>query len=138
MRRNIPEDTQCFHFYDANPKGKITGDCVIRAIALATDQSWDKVLTDLFQLSLKYKQTMGRPEIYDRYLKSLGFVKPPMLRKSDRSRYTGEEFCQLDICSDQTVIIHIGSHHLSCVHKGRIWDTWDCSEYCVGNYWTKP
>ena len=36
-------------------------------------------------------------------------------------------------------IISIGGHHLSCIifrnNQFRIEDIWDCSEWCVGNYW---
>lgn len=137
MRRKIPNDTSYFHFYDANPKNKRTGDCVVRAISLATNQSWDEVLTGLFHLSLKYKQMLDCPELYDKYLKSLGYIKQPMIRKFDGTKYTGEEFCQLNTNNDYPIIIHIGSHHLSCIYDGRIWDTWNCSKYCVGNFWVK-
>ena len=137
MRRKIPENTQYFHFYDANPKGKRTSDCVIRAISLATNQSWDEVITGLFTLSLKYKQMLNCVEIYDRYLRSLGWVKQPMLRKDDGSRYTGKEFCEIGMCTDYDIVVHIGSHHVSCIRDSKIWDTWDCSDYSVGNFWIK-
>lgn len=32
----IPNNTESFHYYNANPKNKNVGDCVVRAIAFAT------------------------------------------------------------------------------------------------------
>ena len=39
-----------FHFYNANPSGKRTTDCVIRAISTATDQTWEETFNGLAQL----------------------------------------------------------------------------------------
>lgn len=39
MIRKIPPETSTFHFHNENPKGRRTGDCVIRAIARATGDS---------------------------------------------------------------------------------------------------
>ena len=47
--------------YNANPKGWKTDDCVIRAIALATDKTWDQVFTDLNVIAFKKKRTFNDP-----------------------------------------------------------------------------
>jgi len=31
-----------FKYYNANPFGRLVNDCTVRAISLATNQSWDK------------------------------------------------------------------------------------------------
>ena len=36
MIRKIPKETATFHFHNENPKGRRTGDCVIRAIGKAS------------------------------------------------------------------------------------------------------
>lgn len=41
--------------YNANPKNRKTGDCVIRAIARATNQSWETVYAALCELGAKMK-----------------------------------------------------------------------------------
>ena len=55
MIRKIPRETATFHFHNENPKGRRTGDCVIRAIARASGDSWDDTLTGLFKVALKMK-----------------------------------------------------------------------------------
>ena len=61
--------------YNANPKGWKTNDCVIRAIALATNQSWDKVFTDLCEIAFKKKRMLNDPRVYEKYLSQLGWNK---------------------------------------------------------------
>ena len=51
--------------YNANPKGWKTDDCVIRAIALATNQTWDKVFTDLNEIAFKKKRVFNDKKVYD-------------------------------------------------------------------------
>ena len=46
-------DTNTFHFYNANPKNKYTGDCVIRAISTALEQSWEQTIKELTELGIK-------------------------------------------------------------------------------------
>ena len=61
-------------------------------------------------------------------------------RKPDNSKYTGKEFC-LDIQGspnpNKKYIATIGRHHIVAIVDGKINDTWDCSNKCIGNYWTR-
>ena len=47
MTRKLPKDTEYFHYNNANPKNKHTGDCVIRAISLALDKRYKDVLMEM-------------------------------------------------------------------------------------------
>jgi len=140
MKRKTPEDTKVFHYHDTNPKGKKTNDCVIRAISAVTNKTWDEIFIDLSNIALKYKITMDDSKCFERYLKQLGFVKHKALRKADNTRYTGREFCEIipnEIKElSNNIIANIGSHHITAIIKGKIYDTWDCSDRKIGNYWT--
>lgn len=35
-------DTSVFHYFNANPKNKFGGDCVVRAITTALGQPWEQ------------------------------------------------------------------------------------------------
>ena len=35
------------------------------------------------------------------------------------------------------MVINIGGHHMACIIDGKVWDTWNSTEGCVGNYWIK-
>lgn len=133
----VLNDTETFHFYNANPKNHRTGDCVIRAIATATGKSWDEVLIGLTETALKHKQSPCDAACYDKYLKSIGWVKHKQPRNLiDNTKFTGEEFCRI-FAKDEPIIANIGGHHIVCIKERKVWDIWDSTGGCIGNYWTK-
>lgn len=133
-KRRIPSDTKYFHYYNANPKNKHTADCVVRAISLGLDKRYKEVLFDLTELSWETGYDPTSKQVIDKYLKQNGFIKMKQPRWGNGTKFTGKEFCT---SIKRTAIISIGSHHLSCIKDGKIWDIWDCSGRCVGNYWIK-
>lgn len=143
--RKRPKDDTYFSFYNHNPKDRRTGDCVIRAIGLATSQSWEGTLQDLCECALKYKLSPLSVENFNKYLKTLGFVKCKQARKSDNTKYMGYEFVKYLISKEVTspVVASIGSHHVTVFAKLdsrdsiTCCDIWNPNEYCVGNFWVK-
>lgn len=152
MIRKTPKETSTFHFFNANPKGNRSADCVIRALSTATGKTWDDVLSDLTEIALKYKLMPNEKKCYERYLKDLGWTKENQPRKDDNTKYTGREFCELldaEYCeyeldyhgSTDTVIARIGGHHIVCIklhdYDHKVFDTWNSTAGCIGNFWTK-
>lgn len=133
-RRRIPQNTESFEYYNANPKDKITSDCVIRALSVALNKPWDEVMTDLMQYALKYKLMPNDKDCYAKYLKDLGWIKQRQPRKENNTKYTGKEFVKI---FKGTCIAHIGGHHLVCIKDGKVLDTWNSTGGCIGNYWVK-
>lgn len=132
-------DTQYFHYFNANPKRKATGDCVIRALSLATGKSWADILRMLCDISVITGYMVEDTRTYDKLLMGLGWLKQRQPRKPDNTKYTGREFCEkLEFENrNEKIIAHIGGHHMTCFCNHTIWDTWDCSRKCIGNYWIK-
>ena len=129
-------DTSTFHFHNANPKHKLTTDCVIRAISTALEQEYTETLKELVAMSIRTGYAVSDPKCYDRYLKTKGWIKKGQPRKHNGRSYTGQEFARDCKTFDESrVIIHIGCGHIAAIMDGRIWDTWDSSTLCVGNYW---
>jgi hypothetical protein len=79
----------------------------------------------------------------DILLKQYGWVKHKQPRKSDNTKYTGEEWCKLlqkdpwVVIGGRRVVANIGGHHMVAIVDGKVWDTWDSTDGCIGNYWTK-
>ena len=132
--RKIPADTKWFHFHNENPKNNRAADCVFRAIATATGQTWDETFKGLCEVALEKKLAPNETKCYEEYLKRLGWVKQKQPRKSDNTKFRGREFAPKQ---PRNVICKVGAHHLSCIIGGRFYDIWDCSEDTIGNYWTK-
>ena len=126
-------------------KGR-TGDCVTRAIAIATGKDYMEVYKAINELAKKERKGKKKKGIsnartgvykntYDKYLKSLGWTWHPCM-----SIRTG---CLVHLRAEElpkgTIICRV-TRHLTCVIDGVINDTYDCSrhgERCVYGYYVK-
>ena len=136
-------DTSTFHYFNANPKNRITGDCRIRAIAVACEVPYNKVVMDLARIQCETGYDQCTNQGLDILLKEYGWVKQKQPRKKDNTRYTGKEWCKL-LQKDPSVVIggarvvaNIGGHHMVAIVDGKVWDTWNSTDGCIGNYWIK-
>lgn len=127
-------NTKTFTFYNANPKGKYTCDCVARAVCVALNESYDKVLREMFEMSIKTGYEYTDVKCIDKYLQSKGWKKVKQPRKSNNKKYTGKEFYKV---FKGTCVANIGGSHTVCIKEGKVYDTWDSTDGCIGNYWVK-
>lgn len=134
-RQEMYPDTDVFHFYNANPKGRITGDCEFRAISTGTGKSYNECVMEMAELMCETGFALNDWKGEMAYMKRLGWKKNPQPRKQDGSKYTGREFCKLH--PHGTYIAHIGGHHIVAIIDGKIQDIWDSSDGCIGIYWTR-
>jgi hypothetical protein len=130
-------ETSTFHYFNANPKNRITGDCVFRAFALAMEQDYNTTVMEMAELMCETGYALNDKKGEERYLAKKGWVKHPQPRKADGTKYTGEEFCKRLALKDQRYIAHIGGHHMVAIVNGKVNDIWDSTDGCIGNYWTK-
>lgn len=120
--------------YNANSKNKKTGDCVIRAICTALNKSWIDTYTDLFNNTIKYGYSVSSKENFKKYLKQLGYEMQKQPKKYDNTKYTVKEF--INTCGKPNTTYIIGvTGHLTVVINGILYDTWNCSNKKMGNYW---
>lgn len=120
--------------YNNNPKNKKTGDCVIRAIATATNSSWEYVYSKLAELGIKQGLMINDSKNWQKYLESLGYIKQKMPRGPDGTRYTLEEFAT-ELAEENKIYIVKLAGHLTVIKNKNLIDTWNCSYKSVGNYW---
>lgn len=123
-----------------------TGDCVTRAIAIATGLDYKKVYDDLNELAKKEKigkrkrgKSNSRTGVYKntfrKYLEGIGWKFVPTMKIGSG--------CQVHLRSEElpsgTIICSV-SHHLCCVIDGVLNDTSDCTRdgnRCVYGYFIK-
>lgn len=123
---------------EAGFKGK-TGDCVTRAIAIATGLPYQEVYDELFKRAKEYAQThrnkyarslQKNPSprdgmhrcIYEPYLFERGFIWEATMGIG-----TG---CTMHLRESELpsgILIATVSKHLTCVKYGTLYDTYDCS-----------
>lgn len=137
---------------DAGYRGS-TGDCVVRAIAIATDKPYREVYDDLNVRSLEYAEKRRTQEakiiqrkgssprkgvfkkVYHDYILSLGFAWIPTMKIGSG--------CKVHLKKDELPegkLIARLSGHLSAVVDGVVQDTYDPSRKgtrCVYGYYIK-
>lgn len=129
-------ETSTFHYYNANPKNRITGDCTFRAICTALEQSWEQTVMEMAEMSCRTGYAINDKKGIERYLEEKGWVKHKQPRKADNTKYTGKEFCE-KARTYENYIADIGGHHIVAIVGGKVYDIWDSTNKCIGNYWTK-
>lgn len=150
-RQDKYPDTTTFHFYNANPKNRITGDCVCRAVCTVLQQDYNTTLRELCEIQCKTGYDFTSVEGITAYMKTKGWVRCKQPRKRDNTKYTGDQFCRelsrydcsigedFDFSFEITrVLINIGGHHTVAVVDQQIWDQWNSTDGCVGTMWVKP
>lgn len=125
-----------YEYFNANPHGRITGDCVFRAISLALDIPYNEVVMEMAKVMCKTGYSLVDAKGFGKYLELKGWKKNPQLKHSDGKKYTVKDFVQTH--QKGTYLINMAGH-LSVIKNGKNYDIWDCVKYggCVGNYWTK-
>lgn len=123
-----------FNFNNPHPKQKKVGDCVKRAITIATGKDYMEVQRDLNRLKkITGCEKFNDNENYKYYIeKVLNAKKISFPAQKGFSRMNGYRFCEA--FPKGTFILRMAGH-LSCCVDGIINDTWDCSEKCVYNAW---
>ena len=115
--------------YNPNPTGGRVGDCTVRAICKATDQSWDRVYSHLSAYGIIKKDMPSANHVWGSYLRDQGFV-----RRLIEEDCTVEEFCREH--PQGTYILAIDGH-VVCAVDGFYYDSWDSGQEVPVYYWTK-
>lgn len=112
-----------FKYYNANPFGRLVNDCTVRAISLATNQSWDKTYQQLSDFARKEGITFSEIEFINDYLAD----QFPRFCPKERI-YTLQDFTKLNLPGRWLVTM---SGHITCVIDGVCYDTFDPSDRYV-------
>ena len=112
-----------YSYYNSNPYKIRVGDCVIRAISKALNQSWEDTYIDLTIQGYLLGDLLSSNAVWDAYLKSKGF-KRHIVPNDCPECYTIEDFCNEH--PKGTYIIGTGTHAV-CVEDGCVFDTWNSS-----------
>lgn len=116
-----------------NPLRKYTGDCVIRAISIAEDATWDDVFLDLMLESFALKDIPSSNHAWGTYLRSLGYHRY-VIPDTCPDCYTIREFVRDN--PSGTFILATGTHVVAVI-DGEYLDTWDSGDEVPIYYWRK-
>ena len=122
-----------FIYYNPNPKNKLVGDCVIRALSISLNKDWKTTYRELCQLGEQMFDMPSSNEVWGTYLKNYGY-----------RRYTIPNTCPncysvYSFCIDHPIgkyILATGSHVITVI-DGYYYDTWDSGMEIPIYYWKK-
>lgn len=113
-----------------NPRGKSVGDCTIRAISIALDQSWDETYIGVCDQGFLMCDMPSANHVWGEYLENHGFVCSPI----HYSGITIREFCET---APHGTFILACDGHVVAVIDGKYYDAWDSGDYVPLFYWER-
>ena len=121
-----------YKFLNVNPNNNLTGDCVIRALAVAQDKSWDDIYLSLVSYGYDMKDMPSSNNIWSYYLHNNGYKRnnipdicPNCMTIKDFVTNTSGDF-----------ILGTGTHVVA-VKDHTYFDTWDSGNEIPIYYWKK-
>lgn len=116
-------------YHNQNPLKREVSDCVVRAISLAEDESWDKTYSRLSQIA-RMNGTL---------LDDVSFVEPYLNSKYEKVCYWCDKCNKTvsDIASEYNKGIYLVTMkgHITCIIDGTLYDTWDCRDKTMWCVW---
>ena len=114
-----------------NPVGRQTGDCVIRAIAIATDQSWRETYRDLCRIGEIQGDLPNSNMVWGMYLRQKG-AEQFLLPESCPECITVRAFCER--YPKGVYVIGTGEHTVAVI-SGDWYDAWNSAECVPTVFW---
>lgn len=108
--------------YNVNPYKRV-GDCVVRAIAMFLDQSWEETYWDICEKGAELFDMPSSNEVWGEYLLDRG-CKRYMIPNECRC-YTVEDFCRDNPRGN--FLLCTGSHVIAVINGDHI-DTWNSAK----------
>ena len=138
MRDSRLKGTEFYEYTNVNPRNRICGDCVIRAVALITQQSWETTIREMTELGIKKGLVVNDKDLYPLYLESKGFRAMNEPRDVNNRKLSIKDFLiQTEGMRLKPIVANVGSHHVTAIKNGKVRDIWNCSNETIHKYWVK-
>lgn len=123
--------------YNRNPYENDTGDCIVRALSVAMDKSWDEVYIGIAAQGFMMKIMPSFNVVWRAYLKRMGF-KRYVIPDTCPDCYSVREFCKDHPLGTFVLATGMASgDHVVAVKDGNYIDTWDSGNEIPVLYWEK-
>jgi hypothetical protein len=114
-----------------NPLGKSTSDCVVRAIAIATEQSWKRTYRELCDLGEYECEMPNNNSVWGLDLRNKG-ARQFLLPESCHACISIRAFCKK--YPEGIYVIGTGSHAVAVI-DGDYYDSWDSGNEIPSYFW---
>ena len=123
-----------YAYYQPNPAGKSVGDCTVRAISKALEQTWEETYVGLSLEGFKRGDLLNADSVWGPYLQRHGFRRH-LIPDDGLGAYTVADFAADN--PRGIFILSMPGHHVVTVKDGVIYDSWDSGNEDPAYYWTK-
>lgn len=124
-----------FIYYNPNPAGRSTSDCVVRAISKLTGLDWDTVFLKLSLIAFAKKDNLEKNHVWGDYLTLNGYRRHFVPNKCPAC-YTVKDFCREHPKGKYLLRIDgLRDGHVVTVIDGDYYDTWDSGNEVVDYYY---
>lgn len=123
-----------WRYFNPNKRGRLTGDCVVRAVCAATGKDWDEVYTGVALTAYARDDMPSSNHVWRFYLRSLGFRRAT-IPDTCPDCYTVNDFA--DDHPHGNYILGTGTHAVAVVDGGIVLDTWDSRDEIPLYYYYK-
>ena len=122
-----------YMYYNPNPEGKQTGDCVIRAVSKTENLDWDQTYINLTAKGFEMKDWGNQNEVWGAYLRSKGY-KQHLIPDTCPECYRVADFAKDHPTG--TYIVATGNHVVAVIN-GNYYDAFDSGKDIATSYWQK-
>lgn len=105
-----------YKYYNANSKGNFVNDCVIRAISVAENKSWDETYEELSDIA----------QIEGILLDDVNFVENYLDERYQRACHYSKTVGEFSKEFPKGTYLITMQGHITCCIDGIIYDTFDC------------
>lgn len=120
-----------YEYYNPQPYKENIGDCVVRALSKALNQSWEKTYIDLALQGFIMGNLPNADSVWGKYLINCGYERH-LINDDGLGDYTVEDFSNDN--PKGTYILSMPGNHVVTIVDSVLYDTWD-SRYDVPTYY---
>lgn len=118
-----------YSFFNPNPAGRNVGDCTVRAISKALNQTWEQTYAGLSLEGFMHGDMPSANAVWGAYLRRHGFKR----------ELAPDDMTVAEFASEHprgTYILAL-SGHVVCIVDGTLYDTWHSENEIVLYFWRK-
>ena len=115
-----------YKYYNANSQGNFVNDCVIRAVSVAENTTWEETYDDLSEIAKKNGILLDDVNFIDPLL-DYRYNRIPLFRNISIGEF---------VCSHKYGVYLITvPGHITVVKNGVLYDTFDCRDKIIKDVW---
>lgn len=116
-----------------NPCGRNTGDCAIRAVAIALDITWEQSFLLIAKNAFEMCDVLASDATWGSVLRQHGFYRY-IIPNSYPENYTVKDFCKDN--PEGIFVLGTGNHAVAVI-DGDYYDSWDSGQQRPVFYWSQ-